>query len=254
MRRTGLAVVALTAAILAPGGVSASPAIFHGTLPHFTHRANGATSSSNWSGYAAYNTTFTDVKATWIQPAANCSNTTTAQYASFWVGLDGYKSSSVEQLGTDSDCAGRNRPSYYAWWEMYPNPSNPISGFAVRPGDSITAEVSRLAAVYTLKLKNTTTGQTFSTTQTATAANSSAEWVAEAPSQCIIVFCRVLPLANYGTMTFTGASATSGTAKPISGYTNDSITMTDMTGTTTRATVSALTPDGTSFSDTWRHS
>jgi hypothetical protein len=254
MRRSGLAVLALTAAILAPGGASASPTIFHGSLPHFIHRANGATSSSNWSGYAAYNATFTDVKGTWIQPAANCSSTTTAQYASFWVGLDGYKSSSVEQLGTDSDCAGRNKPSYYAWWEMYPNPSNVISGFAVRPGDSISAEVSRLATVYTLKLKNNTTGQSFSTTQTSTAANSSAEWVAEAPSQCIIVFCRVLPLANYGTMTFTSSYATSGTEKSISGYTNDAITMTDMTGTTTRATVSSLSPDGTSFSDTWRHS
>lgn len=253
MRRTVVAVLGLTAAILAPGGSGAST-IFHSTLPHFIHRANGATSSSNWSGYAAYNTTFTDVKGTWIQPAVNCSSTTTAQYASFWVGLDGYKSSSVEQLGTDSDCTGRNRPVYYAWWEMYPNPSNQISGFAVHPGDSITAEVSRLAALYTLSLKNNTTGQTFSIQKAATAANSSAEWVAEAPSQCIIVFCRVLPLANFGTMTFTNASATSGTAKPISGYTNDSITMTDATGLTTRATVSGLLASGTSFSDTWRHS
>ena len=40
-------------------------------------------------------------------------------YSSFWVGIDGYSSSSVEQLGTDSDCAG-NTPDYYAWWEMYP--------------------------------------------------------------------------------------------------------------------------------------
>ena len=254
MRRTALAVLALTAAILAPGGASASPTIFHSTLPHFIHRANGQASSSNWSGYAAYNTTFTDVKASWIQPAANCSSATTAQYASFWVGLDGYKSSSVEQLGTDSDCSGRNSPSYYAWWEMYPNPSNTIAGFAVRPGDSMTAEVSRLATLYTLKLTNNTTGQTFSTTKTASAANSSAEWVAEAPSQCIIIFCRVLPLANYGTMTFTNASATSGTAKAISSYANDSITMTDMTGTIVRATVSGLTGGGTSFSDTWHHS
>ena len=253
MRRIGFAVVAVTAAVLIPGGTSATPMIFHGALPHFMHQANGATSSSNWSGYAAYNATFTDVKGSWIQPAATC-NSGGAKYASFWVGLDGYKSSSVEQLGTDSDCASQNHPVYYAWWEMYPNPSHQISGFAVHPGDSMTAEVSRIATVYTLSLKNNTTGQSFSTTQTSTASNNSAEWVAEAPSQCIIVFCRVLPLANYGTMTFTGSYATSGTQKPISGYANDSITMTDMTGTTTRATVSPLSAGGTSFSDTWRHS
>ena len=41
-------------------------------------------------------------------------------YAAFWVGLDGYTSKSVEQLGTDSDCTNVNSPSYYAWYEMYP--------------------------------------------------------------------------------------------------------------------------------------
>lgn len=253
MRRSGLVVAVLSVTFAIPGGAGAKPTMVHSALPRFIHRTNGAASSSNWSGYAAYNATFTDVRGSWIQPAAIC-NTAGAKYASFWVGLDGYKSSSVEQLGTDSDCANKNRPVYYAWWEMYPNPSNQISGFAVRPGDSITAEVSRVATVYTLSLKNNTTGQTFSTTRASTASNNSAEWVAEAPSQCIIVFCRVLPLANYGTMTFTGASATSGTARSISGYTNDSITMTDATGTTTRATVSPLSADGSSFSDTWRRS
>ena len=255
MRRAGFGVALMSIALFIPGAAStATPAIVHPALPHIIHRGNGTAQSSNWSGYAAYNATFSDVKGSWIQPAANCSSTTTAQYASFWVGLDGYKSSSVEQLGTDSDCAGRNKPSYYAWWEMYPNPSHQISGFAVRPGDSISAEVSRVATVYTLTLVNNTTGQRFSTTQTSTAANSSAEWVAEAPSQCIIVFCRVLPLANFGTITFTGSYATSGTQKSISGYANDSITMTDTTGTTVRAQPSGLSPDGTSFSDTWRHS
>jgi len=253
MRRIGLAVVAVTAAFLIPAGTSAAPVIFHSALPHFIHRANGATSSSNWSGYAAYNATFTDVKGSWVQPAATC-NTSGAKYASFWVGLDGYKSSSVEQLGTDSDCSSLNNPNYYAWWEMYPNPSHQISGFAVHPGDTIYAKVSRLATAYTLYIKNVTTGQTFSTTQVSTAANSSAEWVAEAPSQCIIIFCRVLPLTNFGTVTFTGALATNGTQKSISGFTNDSITMTDMTGTTVRAQPGPLSTDGTSFSDVWKHS
>ena len=251
MRRAGLAVVLMCLGLAAPSGSQAAGAIVR-PLPHLFHHMNGSTSSTNWSGYAAYNTTFSDVKGTWIQPTATCSGG--SKYASFWVGLDGYKSSSVEQLGTDSDCTAGNRPSYYAWWEMYPNPSNPISGFNVHPGDSITAEVKRLATVYTLSLKNNTTGQTFSTTQTAVAANSSAEWVAEAPSQCIIIICRVLPLTNFGTVTFTGSYATNGAQKSISGFANDSITMTDMLGTTVRAQPGPLSSDGTSFSDTWKHS
>jgi hypothetical protein len=252
MRRVGLAVFLMCLGLAAPSGSSAAGVVAR-PLPQIFHHGNGTASSANWSGYAAYNATFSDVKGTWIQPTATC-NTSGAKYASFWVGLDGYKSSSVEQLGTDSDCTGLNRPSYYAWWEMYPNPSHTISGFAVHPGDSITAEVKRLATVYTLSLKNNTTGQTFSTTQTSTAANSSAEWIAEAPSQCIIIFCRVLPLANFGTVTFTGSYATNGAQKSISGFTNDSITMTDMTGTTVRAQPGPLSSDGTSFSDTWKHS
>jgi len=253
MRRAALTVLALVAATLAPAASSASPQIFHGRLPQIIHHARGAATSSNWSGYAAYNTTFTKVRATWVQPAATC-NSGGGQFASFWVGLDGYKSTSVEQIGTDSDCTGTNHPVYYAWWEMYPNPSNQIANFVVHAGDTISAQVSRVATLYTLSLTNVTTGQSFSTVKAATASNNSAEWVAEAPSQCIIVFCRVLPLANYGTMTFSNAYATSGTEKPISSYTNDSITMTDQTGFTTRATVSGLMSGGTSFSDTWRHS
>ena len=253
MRRWALAIVAISTGLIIPAAASATPVMVNSALPHFVHRGNAAVSSSNWSGYAAYNTTFTDVKGSWIQPTATC-NTSGTKYASFWVGLDGYKSSSVEQLGTDSDCASLNNPTYYAWWEMYPNPSNQISGFAVHPGDSITAEVSRLATVYTLSITNNSTGQHFSTTQTSTAANSSAEWIAEAPSQCVIVFCRVLPLANFGTVNFTGSYATSGTQKSISGYTNDAITMTDMTGMTVRAVPSGLSTDGTGFSVQWRHS
>jgi len=33
---------------------------------------------------------------------------------------DTFNSTSVEQLGTDSDCDS-GTPSYYAWYEMYPN-------------------------------------------------------------------------------------------------------------------------------------
>ena len=252
MRRFALAAVALTAAFLAPTSSTVSAAVVR-PLPHISHHGNGTATSTNWSGYATYNATFTDVKGSWTQPTATCPSAA-AQYASFWVGIDGYKSSSVEQLGTDSDCTGTNRPSYYAWWEMYPNPSNTISGFAVHPGDRMSAEVSVLGTVYTLTLVNNTTSQRFSTTQVASAAKSSAEWVAEAPSQCIIVFCRVLPLANFGTVNFTGSYTTSGgVQRSISGYANDSITMTNMVGTV-RAVPSGLSPDGTSFSDTWKHS
>jgi hypothetical protein len=79
-------------------------------------------SSSNWAGYAAAGAAgrFTSVSASWTQPTATCS--TGSQYAAFWVGLDGYTSQTVEQIGTEADCSGPNpaTPQYYTWYEVYP--------------------------------------------------------------------------------------------------------------------------------------
>src|ERR671922_218395 len=68
---------------------------------------NKVVSSSNWAGYAASgsNGTFTSASASWTQPAGKCTGGST--YAAFWVGLDGYTSSTVEQVGTEVDCSGR---------------------------------------------------------------------------------------------------------------------------------------------------
>jgi len=83
-------------------------------------RANSTASSTNWSAYAVTGGSgaFTDAKGSWVQPAVTCSRRQTA-YSSFWVGLDGANSNSVEQLGTDSDCS-RGTPTYYAWWRCSP--------------------------------------------------------------------------------------------------------------------------------------
>jgi hypothetical protein len=78
---------------------------------------------------------------------------------------------------------------------------------------------------------------------------SSAEWIAEAPSSG-----KVLPLANFGTVTFTGASATgSGRSGSIGAFTYDPITMATNTGQT-KAAPTGLTAGGSSFSVTWSHS
>src|SRR5260370_28447881 len=89
---------------------------------------------------------------------------------------------------------------------MYPAASVSLSSSSpVRAGDSMSARVSVSGTTFTLVLKNTTRGWTFTTTQTSTSAqDASAEWVAEAPSSCFTT-CSVLPLANFGTMHFTGA-------------------------------------------------
>src|SRR5206468_3319478 len=103
-------------------------------------------------------------------------------YSSFWVGLDGDTSSTVEQTGTDADCSG-STPQYYAWYEMYPkfpvNLSNPV-----KPGDKLSAFVTTDGAGnFTLTISDSTQGWTHTThAKLHSAKLASAEVIAEAPS------------------------------------------------------------------------
>jgi hypothetical protein len=254
MRRLSLGLLVL--ASLLPMAGSAEGVVVHGAPVKIWGHGRATTFSTNWSGYATYKTgtTFTDVKGTWVQPAATCPSRK-AQYSSFWVGIDGYNSNSVEQTGTDADCVGKNNPSYYAWYEMYPNPPVNLS-MTITPGNTISAEVSASGNSFTLTITNVTTGATFTTTQTLNgAAKTSAEWVAEAPSLCRVQ-CTVAPLANFGTVNFSGSFTTgNGHTGSINdgAWSNDQIVMVT-NGGTVKAQPSALSPDGTSFSVTWQHS
>jgi hypothetical protein len=197
--------------------------------------------SSNWSGYAATGRTFTSVSASWVQPAVSCGSATT--YSSFWIGIDGDGSNSVEQTGTEADCSG-GRAYYSSWYEMYPaypvNYSNTVS-----PGDHFTATVSVSGSTFTLTLSDTTRGWTRTTTKSSSSASkASAEVIAEAPSSST----GVLPLSNFGTVNFTGSTAN---GQAIGTFGPDRIDM--ASGSTTKASTSSLS-GGENFSVTWRHS
>jgi hypothetical protein len=249
---SGIAFASPASAQVAPDGAAGAhqAVIYHGA-PRI--RNNGTASSTNWSGSAVTgaNGAFTDVKGSWVQPSVTCSRRQTA-YSSFWVGLDGYSSNSVEQLGTDSDCS-RGRPTYYGWWEMYPNPSVQLStsAYPVAAGDTLTAEVHRSGSSYTLTMSSSR-GWNFSTTQSGSFNNSSAEWIAEAPSSCSFT-CTVLPLANFGTVNFSNSTANGATIGSYGSSVWVDITMTT-SGGTVKAQPSALNGGGNGFSDTWHHS
>jgi hypothetical protein len=259
-RPLSLALMA-AALLLGPTSSAAVPAVSAGIYhrPIVTRSVgNNTMTSTNWSGYAVEAASqFTEAVGSWIQPASACASGGRT-YGSFWVGVDGYATNSVEQLGTDSDCLSRGHPSYYAWWEMYPAASVQLSTskYPVAAGDTLRASVSRTGASYTLSLVSSR-GWTFSTTQTASDANASAEWVAESPEICSWWSCTLANLTNFGTMGFSSAQAATGSvAQPISTFTADGgpheITMTTTSGTT-RAQPGALTSGGTGFSDTWHH-
>ena len=247
--------------VLSSSVASAAPAlatkVFHNPISIIGLEHNQV-SSTNWSGYAVQSTSqFTEVTGSWVQPAATCSGSGST-YAAFWVGLDGYSSSSVEQLGTDVDCHG-SAPSYYAWYEMYPAASVDIStsSYPVKPGDTLTASVTRSSTSYTLSLQSSE-GWKFSTTQTGSDANASAEWVAEAPDICFLgIFCSNAHLSNFHAVAFSSAeAATGGALSPVSSFTDNSgphdITM-KTAGGVNRAVPSALSSTGEGFTDTWFH-
>jgi hypothetical protein len=167
--------------------------------------------STNWAGYVSKghgaSTRFGRVVGSWAQPAASCAHAVT--YSAFWVGLGGYsaRTSKLEQAGTEADCTKSGRPLYAAWYEILPNP--PVHArLAVRPGDAIAASVTTGQAGVVLHLGNLTTGRQFSKQiRTHNPDASTAEWIAEAPSECGRGGCHTLPLTNFGTVSFAGAAA-----------------------------------------------
>jgi Peptidase A4 family len=245
----------LAAGLLFMGSIAASAALGSSGAPELLKHAPparliGHSNSLNWSGYASFNSTFTDVKGSWRQPAATCNGKST--YSSFWVGLDGYNSSTVEQLGTEADCS-HGKPVYYAWWEMFPNVSHTIGAFTVTPGDTYTAEVQSAGGDdFTLTISGGGNNPFTLTTQLGLEPSlSSAEWIAEAPSMCA-KSCRELPLTDFGTVNFSGASA-NGSAINNSTWSFDPLTMVT-SGGGVKAAPSGLDPTGSGFSINWRHS
>jgi hypothetical protein len=203
--------------------------------------------STNWSGYADTGSSFSKVTGSWSEPSASCSSRTTS-LAAFWVGIDGYSSDSVEQDGTLIECY-RGTAYQYSWWEMYPTNDIQVVGESLAAGDSITASVVRSGTSYTLAVTDSThSANSFSTTQTCSGcANSSAEWIAEAPSSS----SGVEPLAHFSTWNDSGSTVTEGsTSGVISSFTDDEITMIDNSGAV-KAQPGALNGGGNGFSVTW---
>ena len=228
-------VLAIAAALSATAG-GATPSVKHGRM----HRITNST-STNWSGYAVTGGRYTQVSASWKVPQVSCSGTA---YSSFWVGLDGDTSNTVEQTGTDSDCSGTT-PQYYAWYEMYPkfpvNFSNPV-----HVGDTMSASVTTDGrGGFTLTISDGTAWSKTVNARLKSAKLASAEVIAEAPSSS----GGVLPLANFGTVNFTSAKA-NGALLTSSTPGIDPITM--QSGSTVKAQPGNISSGA--FSDTWHHS
>lgn len=230
----------------------------HAPIRVLGQREDGTVGTLNWSGYAVPGANVTDAKGSWIVPSVDCGDNAT-NYASFWAGIDGYSSSTVEQTGTDSDCSA-GQPSYYAWFEFYPGPSFNVLDFPVSPGDNIEAEVSynQTTQLFTAHIKNITTAQSFRISSAVpNAMRSSAEWIAEAPSSTFTG--QILPLSKFGTVFmghyYTGIAQTNwatvgGASGDIGTFPNVSDIVMVKNDGTIKALPSPLSTNGSSFAVT----
>lgn len=194
----------LAAAVIVAASLCSAPAALART-----------TTSSNWAGFAVHRpgVSFRTVSGTWTQPAASCV-AGRPSFSAVWVGIGGFKptSDALEQIGTEVDCNAAGHAVWSAWYELVPAPSKTIS-FVVDPGDVMHATVTVVGHHVTLELQNLTRHRTFQKTLSASSIDaSSAEWIVEAPSECVSPgACQALPLANFGSVTFDSARAASTT-------------------------------------------
>jgi hypothetical protein len=241
----------LLVAAICPGASAAE----RGTLHILAELPGGTVISNNWSGYAvtSHEGSVTEAEGSWIIPEAVCNDGHRKNTgASFWVGIDGYDSTTVEQTGTDSDCF-KGSPKYYAWYEFVPKAGVTIQSLAVSPGDVMAAEVTWDGSRFRVTITDKTTNQSFSISKANPGAKrDSAEWIAEDNS---------FRFTNFGTVAFgednTGVPQTcdaiidgvTGVIGAFSKY--HAIEMETAKTGRVLAVPSALSSDGTSFSVEW---
>jgi hypothetical protein len=257
--------------------LAATTACALGTVPVASASTDVQTASSgNWAGYviggSSSGANFKTVSGSWVVPTAKCSSG--QGDSSFWVGIGGSGSSdtqALEQDGTEVDCNADGSASYSAWYEMVPSPPVKVD-MAVHPGDHVTGKVTVDGTNVTMSLSNATTGGSYEKTfQMSSPDTSSAEWIAEAPSTCSggdLSSCTPLPLADFGTVQFSAASATTTdghtgtisdsdwstaavTLDPSSSQSGFSDAQFASYSPSGGATPSSLSSDGSSFSVAW---
>ena len=171
--------------------------------------------SSNWAGYVVSPRAarrMQSVSATWTVPSARCTRGREALSA-VWVGLGGYRdgATALEQVGTESDCSGAGAPGYSSWVELLPAASQTLR-LKVAPGDLVTGSVTVSGHDVTLRLRDETSGRRYSTTRRQARIDvGTAEWIVEAPASCDGAgSCVTTPLADFGSVAFSNATATAG--------------------------------------------
>ncbi|KAF7159661.1 hypothetical protein CNMCM5623_005041 [Aspergillus felis] len=187
--------------------------------PNAKHRASDSkvAYSKNWSGAVLeqppVSASYTAVSATITVPEATAVAGATGQQASSaWVGIDGDTyANAILQTGVDFYVDPDGTHSYDAWYEWFPDNAHGFD-LAINHGDVVVVKVQSTSPSEGVAIiENQTSGKTVSTTltaptPTATLAGQNAEWIVEDFQSG----STMVPLADFGRVTFTGAQANAG--------------------------------------------
>ena len=165
--------------------------------------------SADWSGYTVSTdlqspqVAVTGVSGSWKIP--NVSASIGNSFSAAWIGVGGQFDESLIQTGTEFDWVN-GAPGYSVWYELLPQNSVQLN-MTVSPGDVMTASITLkdvAAQTWVVEICDTSNGQTFRQSFQYATTRLSADWIVERPT----VNNRVTSLANFGSITFTGCSAT----------------------------------------------
>lgn len=197
---------------------------------------------------------FKSVTGTFIVPTPQAASGETEGSASAWVGIDGNAcETAILQTGVDFTIVdgqvsydGPSTPTSSsfthfaygadpllrtAWYEWYPDYAYDYAGITISAGDNITTTVSTTSTTDgTAEIINNTTGETVSMPLTSTYAlcRQNAEWIVEDYEEGN----SLVPLANFGTVTFADASAGLVAGRSVAPGTADVISLEQRTART----------------------
>ena len=182
------------------------------------HVGLNMTQSNNWSGYDQgmldTGSGFHAITGQWVVPTATPAKAGQDESSSSWIGIGGgclessclLTDSTLIQAGTEQDVAADGSTAYNAWYELIPAPSI-TTPLVVHPGDTVSVSIAEsLPELWTIQMKNVTTGGTWSTTVPYTSTYGSAEWIEETPITIGGSGAGLAAMPKLGTVTFDAAT------------------------------------------------
>ncbi|KAF1351839.1 peptidase A4 family-domain-containing protein [Delphinella strobiligena] len=171
--------------------------------------------SNNWAGAVLIGTGYKGVAGTFVVPDPSLpsgGDSSTYYSAAAWVGIDGDTcDTSILQTGVDFNIQD-GEVSFDAWYEWYPDYSYDFTGISFSAGDTVKLTIDATSTTAgTATVENVSTGKTVThkfSGESDALCEYNAEWIVEDFTEVNGGTESLVPLVDFGTVTFTDAYAT----------------------------------------------